>query len=139
MKTLVLFFMMLFSAYSFSKTPTTTLDKGDIKCKDIAYQAEVDGYKSGSVCFYPSDSLLKAYERYRALNVNNDSGKYLLKDIHPMKDLKDLMDDGNIEINYSWLNKSELKVVMLFPGGITTILFKENVSGTEVTDIDDPD
>lgn len=112
--------------------------KSSKSCKELKFNIN-DGYLWGDICFYPKKNLLNSYREYRKENINNDDGKYLIKELKIGKNIKRRMKSVDLLLAYKWLNNNRLDIILHFGGGITTISFEEKKSGTTVKTIHNAD
>lgn len=108
-------------------------NKDDSICKNLNFGDA--SYKSGNTCFFPNKQLSATYELYWKKAQEDEDKKHLRRIVEPMKNYKDIIEKGYLEINYHWINIKELKVDLLFSGGVTELIFKQKDDGTELTTI----
>lgn len=114
--------------------PIKKVNEDGFICKDLTFPIE-DGYMNGNSCFFPNQQLSAIYEQYWKKAQGDKDEKHLRKALEPMKDYQDIIEDGYLYINYHWRSVKELKIEFSFAGGVTTLVFKENDEGTELTTI----
>lgn len=112
------------------------------ECEALSFQDEngnEDIYRSGNKCFYSEKSVLESYHEYKKINAENETGQYLRNTIIKGSNYHDVIENGYLDISYTWINNQKLEIKLLFSGGVTTLLFEENENGTEVSTIYDAD
>lgn len=112
------------------------------ECQPLTFKDENgndDIYRSGTRCFYQNKNLLDSYQKYREENINNEAGKYLMRELTIGKNTEDNLSSVGLNISYKWLNNNSLNIVLSFPGGVTTLTFEEKPNGTIINTIYDAD
>ena len=106
-----------------------------VECKDKGGDME-NGFVTE--CTYRNQNLDEAYNAFRERNKANDEGKYLEKKMPTGKHIAGFS-DYPISVTYSYPKQNILEIEILFPGGVTTIIFKTEKDDVIVTTNNSPD
>ena len=117
------------------KIPVKAQKLKTVDCKDKGGDMENGFVKE---CLYKNYNLDEAYNAFRERNKANDDGKYLEKKMPTGKHTAGFS-DYPISATYNHPKQNILKVEILFPGGVTTIIFKTEKDGVIVTTNNSPD
>lgn len=106
-----------------------------IECKDKGGDME-NGFITE--CLYKNYYLEEAYNAFRERHIADDEGKYLEKKMPGSKHIARFK-DYPISATYTYPQQNTLKVEILFPGGVTTMIFKTEENDVIVTTNNSPD
>lgn len=107
----------------------------NIECKDKGGDME-NGFVTE--CLYKNYGLQEAYIKFRERNGDNDNGKFLEHKM-PLDKHISKFQGYPTSVSYNYYNQNTLKVEVLFPGGVTTIVFKTEKNDVIVTTNNSPD
>lgn len=86
-----------------------------------------------SVCYYPHQTLLEAYQKYAA-KVRKLGIAKLKPTIIPMKNMKyDFFDPNGVRVTYQWTSPKKLLVTHQADGGLDKFEFEERDGNTSIT------
>ncbi|MBF8456883.1 hypothetical protein IV494_06770 [Kaistella sp. G5-32] len=109
--------------------------KKTINCKDKGGDMAI-GFSTE--CLYENYTLEQAYQKFKEENKNNDDGKFLADHL-PKNNIDIPFEEYPISAKYSILKQGNLKIELLFPGGLTYITFKKIENGVKITTVNSPD
>lgn len=107
----------------------------NIDCKDKGGEME-NGFVTE--CLYKNYGLEEAYNAFRKRHKAGDNGKYLEKKMPTSKYIASFK-DYPISVTYTYPKQNVLEIEILFPGGVTTIIFKTGKDDVIVTTTNSPD
>lgn len=110
------------------------------KLKTIDCQDKGGDMENGFVreCTYKNYKLDEAYNAFRERNKANDEGKFLEERMPTSKYIASFK-EYPISVTYTYPKQHILEAEMLFPGGVTTIIFKTEKDNVIVTTNNSPD
>ena len=106
-----------------------------VECKDKGGDME-NGFITE--CLYKNYYLEEAYKAFRERHKADDEGKYLENKMPVSKHITRFK-DYPISATYTYPQQNTLKVEILFPGGVTTMIFKTEENDVIVTTNNSPD
>ncbi|MGV2934053.1 hypothetical protein ACIPUA_03190 [Providencia sp. AGC89] len=101
-------------------------------CQDTV-QTMDEIYENGALtkCYFTGDSILEAYQHYRAGLV--DGQQFLTKKLMIKTDMDmPCPSEGCVAIRYRWNGGQNLKIEQEFEGGETHLQFRQNSDGTSL-------
>ncbi|CDL85173.1 hypothetical protein [Xenorhabdus szentirmaii] len=113
------------------KDKSKSMAYGDTLCESIAIPPEeIFGYESMGGCFFKGMHIVESYLKYKDMFKGNDETFPI--PIVVNKNFKSECEVECMEVNFEWRNKSYLIVTQFFAGGVTTLSFTQDDSGTKV-------
>lgn len=120
--------------------PKPTIDKPKtlektVDCEDKGGNMEI-GFTTE--CFWENYTLEETYLAFRKEFKDNDDGKFLEEKM-PKANYKATFKEYPLAVDYKYSGGNELKIEILFPGGVTFITFKKVDENVITTIVASPD